>query len=157
MSFLPFIGKDAAAATMSNLVLYKKQVVITTTAGTSNYVIYDTEGWYGRFVPLEVWFHVDDNGGNDQRQFTASIGYGLAPAAICPSAVRGTTGTTAALQLRVNKAVRFPTNIATTYATGYASNEGAVTQPVYLQVTVPPAGQITGTFFVVGYYTGMRP
>lgn len=155
MSFIPFGDQNVSAGTMSNVVIYKKQVTVLTTAGTTNYLLFTTDAAMGLFCPTEVIFHVDDNGGNDQRQFTASIGFvGSAYTDICPSANRGTTTTTAALQLRNNKAVVFGVQNDTTYfAQATPSNTATA---VYLQVTVPPAGQVIGTFFIIGYYTGMR-
>lgn len=159
MSHIPFASPDVAAATMSNLALYSTDVIIS---GVGTSLLFTPDPRNGQFVVLEVWFHVTDNSANDQRQFTASIGHGGGSLDnICASAVRGTTTTTAALQLRVKKAVKFDTRIASTYYVGYAvpGNPGApgVATPVYLNVTVAPSAAISGTFFVVGYHTGMRP
>lgn len=156
MSHIPFADPNVAAATMSNLVLYSQDVTIS---GTGTILLFNADGDRGQFVPLEVWFHVTGNSGSDQRQFSASIGHIAALYEnICQNAVRGTTTTTAALQLRVNKAVKFTTRIATTYFANYATPATpGLSTPVYLNVTVAPSAAISGTFFVVGYYTGMRP
>lgn len=159
MSHLAFVDANSAASTLSNLVVFKKQVTLTSTA-TVPYTIslLITEANRGQFVPFDVWFHVDDNSGIDTLTFTCSIGHtGSGGTAnydnVCASDVRGSS--TVAVQLRQYKAVRFPVRIDSTYY-GIATLNNTV-QNVYLRVTANPASQIIGTFFIMGYYTGMRP
>ena len=155
-----FVDANAAAATLSNLVVYKQQVTLAPAAVTPYITsLFATEADRGQFVPLDVWFHVDDNSGVNTLTFTCSVGHtgsggGATYDNVCASAVRGSAAT-AALQLRQYKAVRFAMRIDSTY---YACATTAnVVQNVYVRVTANPASQIIGTFFVIGYYTGMRP
>ncbi len=155
MSYLPFSDQNAASSTLSNLTVYKQQIVIPTSGAPLNYLLFTTESNMGQFTPTAVWFHVDDNSGVATLTFTCSIGHN-GPATydnICASAVRGSA--TLALQLQQFKAVNFATRIATSYYAGYATPANVATG-VYARVTATPASQITGTFFVGGYYTGME-
>ena len=160
MSHLAFIDQAAAASTLSNMVIYKKQVTLDPAAVTP-YVtsLLITEADRGQFVPVDVWFHVDDNSGLDTLTFTCSVGHtgsggGVTYDNVCASAIRGSAAT-AALQLRQYKAVRFAMRIDSTYYACATTNNAQ--QNVYVRVTANPAAQIIGTFFVIGYYTGMRP
>ena len=157
MSYIPFTDLNVAASTLTNLAIYKKQVTIPS-VGTPplNIPLVDTEAYLGSFVPLQVFFHVEDNGGNNQLQFTCSIGtYNSGTFDnICASAVRGTTTTTAALQLRQYKAVVFPVRAASSYYNqAFPRYFGG---QIILRLTAYPAASIVGTFCIVGYYTEVR-
>lgn len=155
MSYLPFADQNVAAATLSNLVVYKASASFVPGAVPVNTLLFTTAANMGQFVPLEVWFHVDDNSANNAVTVTCSVGHN-GPATydnICASAIRG-SGATVALQLRQYKAVVFPTRIASTYY--QTATPANVATGVYVRMTGAPGTLVTGTFFVVGYYTGMR-
>lgn len=152
MSYLAFVDQNAAAATLSNMVVYKQQVVIPTSGPAStDFPIFTTESSMGRFVPLEVWFHIDANSGVNTLTFTSSVGFDANRTNICSSTSRG--GTTLANQLQQYRALKF----ATTFASNYSNCVASGSTTVYLRVTAYPSSTLTGTVFILGYYTGMRP
>lgn len=162
MSFIPFVDQNVAAATLSNSVVYKKQVTLPASGVvTVDYPLFTTEANMGQFVASEVWAHIDNNSGVNTLTFTASIGHTAAPYdTVCASAVRGSA--TLALQYQQYKAVVLATRLASGYyapappAVSYGTPANVATT-VNLRVTSHPASQMIITFFVIGYYTGMRP
>lgn len=156
MSHLPFADPNVAAATLSNLAIYKATVTLTGGAATPyNVVLGTTEAHMGQFVPVQVWFHVESNSGLNTLTFTASVGHNAAAYDnVCASAPYGSAATVDT-QLRQYKAVLMGMRVATgKYNCATPANTAT---PLYLRVSASPASTIVGTVFVVGFYTGARP
>ena len=157
MSYLPFTDQNVAAGSLSNLVVYTKQVVLTAAAPTPvTETLLTTQRQSGRFVPQEIWFHGDDNGGSNTSSFAASVGTDISGPTydtISASATYG--GATLANQLQQYRAVRMTMRANTTYTKGATDDNTYST--IRLRVGTSPATTLTLTFYVVGYYTGMRP
>lgn len=157
MSHLPFSDPNVAASTLSNFVIYKKNVSISALA---DLLLFTTEENMGQFVATQVWVHINDNAGSDTRTFTATVGHNASTYDnIATSGTTSVFGGAAATDYNVknNKAVLMPGRIASSYYN--TATPANVATPVYMKITsaVSPAATITATVYVVGFYTGMRP
>lgn len=153
MSYTPFDFQDLPAATLSNLVVFKKQVVIASgTPNPTDYVLATTDATYGSFTPTDVRMHVDS--AVVTNTFTSQIGHNATFDNMVASNTKGSAATLA-LQLNQFKFDTFTLRNASTYFNN--ATPANVATDIKLRVTTPPASNATITFFVVGYYTGMRP
>lgn len=155
MTYLP-VKTPSAVETFSIFVAYRQSAALNTTGTT---VLLTADDNMGMFVPTEIYFHVDANS-DDLKTFTMSIGWNGAYNNIVASVVQGTTQTTSTfnyLRLKPNRFFKLPlTSSGTGYATYATTANTATAIRLNISATTMPVGA-TGTFFVVGYYTGMRP
>lgn len=152
MSYIPF-KIPQAADTLSNYVVYRKQVNMAAVAQTT---LFTTNPTMGSFVPTEVLFHVD-SAVSGLVTATFAIGFGTITNPFDNIVARVTkgSGVAGANDLRVNKRVALLIRAAT--GTNGTATPANASTAVKIDVTTATASAMLCTFFVGGYYTGMRP
>lgn len=157
MSYLP-VKMPSAADTFSNFATYKATVDISST-GTQT--LLTTDNNMGQFVVTEAFLYID-SAGLDLKTFTMTMGWNASAYdnIIGPSVTMGTTNSSPSnyfsFQLRRYRYFKLTLRSSSGYALMATPMNTATDIRLNVSSTIMPSGSPC-SFFIVGYYSGMRP